>query len=55
MYRIISRYPCYCGCIPVTGYFVQRLQEGFLFDRWVDIKGFGSYKEAKQLLDLLNR
>jgi hypothetical protein len=37
----------------VTGYFVQRLEEGFLFDRWVDVKGFGSYKEAKALLKIL--
>ena len=53
MYRIESRYPCYYGCIPVTRYFVQRLQEGFLFDKWVDIKGFDSYKKAKELLDIL--
>lgn len=52
-YRIVSRYPCYNGCLPITGYFVQRLQEGFFSDKWIDIKGFDRYKDAENLLKIL--
>lgn len=52
-YRITTKFPCYDGVFPVTGYFVQRLEEGFLRDRWVDIKGFGSRADAEQLLNIL--
>jgi hypothetical protein len=54
-YRIEHRYPCYPsgGCIPYDGYFVQVLQEGFFFDKWVDVKGFTSRKKAEELLDML--
>lgn len=53
MYRIVTKYPVYYGCIPMTAYVVQRLQCGWLFDKWVDIKAFDTYKAAKNLLDIL--
>lgn len=54
-YRIDHRYPCYAngGCIPYDGYFVQRLEEGFFCDKWVDIKGFGDRERAEELLEIL--
>lgn len=52
-YRIITG-SGYNGCIPITVYWVQRLQEGFFYDKWVTIKGFDTYYRAKELLDLLN-
>ena len=48
-YRIVSKYPCYNGCIPFTGYFVQVLREGLFIDKWVDIKGFDTYERAEEL------
>jgi len=38
---------------PVTGYFVQRLEEGFFRDKWVDVKGFDRLKDAEDLLKIL--
>ena len=54
-YRIHAEYPVYVngGCIPYTIFFVQKLEEGVFFDRWVDIKGFEDRKKAEQLLKLL--
>lgn len=54
-YRIEHRYPCYPdgSCIPHDGYFVQVLKEGFLTDKWVDVKGFGDKAKAEELLELL--
>lgn len=43
----------YNGCMPITVYWVQKLEEGFFFDKWVTIKGFDTYESAKELLDLL--
>ena len=56
-YRIEHRYPCYPGgsCMPYDGYFVQRLEEGFFFDKWIDIKGFTSKKEAQELKRILEK
>jgi len=55
MYRIQAKYPVYPGggCIPYTIFFVQKLEEGFFGDRWVDIKGFEDRKKAEALLKLL--
>ena len=53
MYRIVPLYPYYNGCIPITVYMVQKLEEGFLFDKWVNVKGFEDYKKAKQLYNIL--
>lgn len=53
-YRIQNKYPCYNGgCIPYDGYFVQVLQEGFFYNKWVDIKGFDNRKRAEELLKQL--
>ena len=54
-YRIKTKFPCYYGVFPVTGYFVQRLEEGFFRDKWVDVKGFGSCKDAEELLKILEK
>ena len=43
----------YDGCIPVTVYIVQRLQERWFGDKWMDIKGFQDKKKAISLLELL--
>ena len=48
-YRIESRYSCYTGCIPFTGYFVQVLSGGLIIGKWVDIKGFDTYEKAEEL------
>ena len=54
-YRIHSEYPVYVngGSIPYTIFFVQKLEEGLFFDRWVNIKGFEDKKKAEQLLEIL--
>ena len=54
-YRIQAKYPVYVndGCIPYHIFFVQKLEEGFFFDRWVDIKGFEDRTKAEALLKLL--
>lgn len=52
-YRVVGKYPCYDGCIPVTGWFVQVLHSGLIFDRWVDIKSFGDKDKAVKFCKLL--
>ena len=52
-YRIEHRYPYYNGCIPIDIWVVQRLQRGFFFGKWVDIKGFDTPERAKELLKIL--
>jgi len=54
-YRIHGKYPVYVngGCIPHTIFFVQKLEQGVFFDRWVNIKGFEDSKKAEQLLEIL--
>lgn len=47
-YRIITKFPCYDGVFPITGYFVQRLEEDFLRDKWNDVKGFDRLKDAEE-------
>ena len=51
-YRIISRYPYYNGCFPITGYVVQ-MNQGGLFSSWKDIKAFESKSRAQELLRTL--
>lgn len=53
MYRLVSLYPYYKGCIPITIYMVQKLEEGLLCDKWVNVKGYEDKKKAEQLLKLL--
>lgn len=43
----------YDGCIPVTVYMVQKYVEGFIFGKWVNIKGFSDKKKADALMSLL--
>lgn len=45
----------YNGCIPVTVYMVQKRVGGFLFGKWVNIKGFSDKKKAVELMSLLSR
>lgn len=54
-YRIEPRFPCYIngGCLPNTCYFVQVKQEGFLFDKWVDVKGFATKQKARDFIKML--
>lgn len=52
-YRITTKFPCYNGVFPITGYFVQKLEKVFFRDKWVDIKGFDRLKDAEELLKIL--
>ena len=45
----------YNGCIPVTVYMVQKQVGGFLFSKWVNIKGYSDKKKAVALMSLLSR
>lgn len=54
-YRITTKFPCYNGVFPITGYFVQRLEEGFFRDKWVDVKGFDRLKDAEDLIKILEK
>lgn len=52
-YRIVTG-EGYNGCIPITVYWVQKLERGVILDKWINVKGFDRYDRAKQLFDLLN-
>lgn len=52
-YRIIQG-EGYNGCIPITVYWVQVRDERLFSANWRNIKGFDTYKRAKELLDVLN-
>ena len=45
----------YDGCIPVTVYIVQRLQERWYGDKWINIRGYQDKKKAISLLELLGK
>ena len=47
-YRII-RGDAYNGCIPITVYWVQVYENGFLSGKWRNVKGFDTYSRAKEL------
>lgn len=51
-YRITTG-EAYDGCIPITVYWVQVQKSTFLGSKWENVKGFDTYKRAKELLDLL--
>jgi hypothetical protein len=51
-YRIITG-EAYNGCIPIIVYWVQVEKSAFFGSKWENVKGFDTYKRAKQLLDLL--
>lgn len=43
----------YDGCIPVTVYMVQKYYEGFIFGRWVNIKGYSDRRKVAALMSML--
>ena len=51
-YRII-RGEGYDGCIPTIIYWVQVRKDKRLSYEWVNVKGFDTYKRAKELLNIL--
>lgn len=51
-YRIIQG-EGYNGCIPITIYWVQVRADGTFSSKYVNVKGFDTYKRAKELLDIL--
>ena len=51
-YRIIQGHG-YNGCLPITVYWVQVREDGFFSDKQRNIKGFDTYKRAKELLEIL--
>lgn len=52
-YRIVNG-RAYNGCIHVNIWWVQKREEGFWGDKWVNIKGFDRYERAEALLDILD-
>lgn len=52
-YRIVKEIR-YSGCIPIVVYFVQVRKDKRLSYEWVNVKGFDTYKRAKELLNILN-
>lgn len=52
-YRIVKEIR-YSGCIPIVVYCVQVRKDKRLSSEWVNVKGFDTYKRAKELLDVLN-
>ena len=44
----------YDGCLPITVYWVQKLEEKTFTSKWINIKGFDTYSRAKELLVLLS-
>ena len=52
-YRIV-RETKYSGCIPITTYFVQVRKDKRISSEWVNVKGFDTYRKARELLYILN-
>ena len=52
-YRII-RGEGYDGCIPTKINWVQVRKDKRISSEWVNVKGFDTYKRAKELLNILN-
>lgn len=52
-YRIIRGEGCN-GCIPIIIYWVQVRKDKRISYEWVNVKGFDTYKRAKELLNVLN-
>ncbi len=52
-YRIVKEIR-YNGCIPIVVYCVQVRKDKRISSEWVNVKGFDTYKRAKELLDVLN-
>jgi len=51
-YRIIRGEGCN-GCIPIIIYWVQVRKDKRISYEWVNVKGFDTYKRAKELLNVL--
>lgn len=51
-YRIIRGEGCN-GCIPIIIYWVQVRKDKCISYEWVNVKGFDTYKRAKELLNVL--
>ena len=48
-YRIII-VDAYYGCLPITAYMIQKLEERtFLPDKWVNVKGYEDKEKAETL------
>ena len=44
----------YNGCLPITAYMIQRLEERtFLPDKWVNVKGYEDRNKADEIFDIL--
>lgn len=55
-YRLISDYPYYNGCMPVTAYMVQVKQERLLLpDKWITVKRSSSLDYAMKLFNDIAR
>lgn len=52
-YRII-RGEGYNGCIPIIIYWVQVRKDKRISSEWVNVKGFDTYRKARELLCVLN-
>lgn len=50
--RIIPVTRC-SGCIPITVYMVQKHVGGFIFGKWVNIKGYSDKRKAEELVKIL--
>lgn len=52
-YRIVKEIR-YSGCIPIVVYCVQVRKDKRLSSEWVNVKGFDTYRKARELLYVLN-
>jgi hypothetical protein len=43
----------YNGVFPITIYWVELYKEGFLFGKWIKIKGFDSKSRAKEFINMM--
>lgn len=50
--RIVSM-EAYNGCIPVTVWMIQKRVGGYIFGKWVNIKGFTDKRKAAALMSML--
>ena len=51
-YRIVKEIR-YNGCIPIVVYCVQVRKDKRLSSEWVNVKGFDTYRKARELLFVL--
>lgn len=53
IFRMIT-VQAYNGCLPITAYMIQRLEErSFLPDKWVNVKGYEDRNKADEVFDIL--